>query len=78
MAMTDVNRLLELHTELKSLLFGANVTGIVVARLQQLTSGHGGLQVFRFPATAKCVIFRPLSFLADFSIPSLSCRQVIM
>jgi hypothetical protein len=65
MSMTDIDKLLELHTELKSLLFGTNVTGIVVARLQQLTPGHGGLQVFRFPSTAKCVAFRLSCFLAN-------------
>ncbi|KAJ7328916.1 hypothetical protein DFH08DRAFT_815664 [Mycena albidolilacea] len=41
---TPISSLLKLHTELKSLLFGTNVTGIVIARLQQLTPGHGGLQ----------------------------------
>jgi hypothetical protein len=36
--------------------------------LQQLTPGHGGLQVFRFPSTAKCVAFQHSCFLANRSI----------
>jgi hypothetical protein len=35
----------------------------VVARLQQWTPRHGGLQVFRFPSTAKCVSSDSLAIL---------------
>ncbi|KAJ7305502.1 hypothetical protein DFH08DRAFT_976246 [Mycena albidolilacea] len=52
MGMNDIHLLAELHTELKGLHFGSNVTSIVVERLQELTPGNGGIQFLRFPASA--------------------------
>lgn len=56
MNMTDVDRLAELHTELKAMRFGTNVTNIVVERLQDLTPGNGGIQFLCFPASTSSVI----------------------